>query len=450
MFKLIVEPENPKKILVEDYKIYAAAMEALRMFEKNKNNLDKMPEVTQATSQLKAKVKAYRQEMRTHKVKYTLVYVCKNRSWSAPSMLPEITHSFVRDAFHSDSILKNKKHLPLHKSLTSPVLVTKSKAIKDAVLGIRYTIQQKKTLLRQPRLKQRTKAIKALGGAAITYMTCGAVIYKRKPSPQRGVSLRGRNYDGMGVFVRFMKSKDKERVFQEKKPTTTSDNYVGVEIEFGCDLNDQDLAFLLMEHEVHDYVFLKRDGSVHVGPFNHELCVLGKEKEIFSIVKKVCDALAATGAKVNKTCGLHVHIDMRNRNTSTCFNNLVCAQNILYAMNPYARAAGTYCRKVDTKDFEIGSKIGHYAGVNASAHAKHKTIEIRIHSGTVSAKKINNWIKLLLMIANKKDVTKKASSSLKEFVLKYGIDKDLADYMHERMNKFMGPENKDVNEDGAA
>lgn len=447
MFKLIVEPENPKKLLIEDYKVYSGAMETLRLFEKNKKNLEGMPEVIQATSQLKARVKAYRQEMRTLKIKYTLVYLCKNKSWA--KSLPEITHSFIRDAFHSDSIIKNARHLHLHKSLTSPVLTTKSKAIKDAMIGIRGTIQQKKGLIRQPRLKQRSKAIKNLGGT-INYSTCGAVIYKRKPSPQRGISLRGKNHDGMGVFVRFLKSKDKEKVFVEKKPTTTSDNYVGVEIEFGCDLNDQDLAFALMEAEVHDYVFLKRDGSVHVGPFNHELCVLGKEKEIFSIIQKVCDTLASTGAKVNKTCGLHVHIDMRNRDTTTVFNNLVCAQNILYAMNPYARQAGTYCRKVDTKDFQVGAKIGHYAGVNASAHEKHKTIEIRIHSGTVNAEKINNWIKLLLMIANKKEVTKKASAGLKEFVLKYGIDKELANYMHKRMEKFMGTENRHVTEDGAA
>jgi Putative amidoligase enzyme len=447
MFKLIVEPENPKKLTVEDYQIYEAAMEALRMFEKNKVKMDKMPEVNHATAQLKAKVKAFRKEVRELKMKYTLVYKCDNKAWA--KALPDITHSFIRDAFHSDSILKNKKHLPLHKSLTSPALVTKSKAIKDAMLGIRHTIQQKKAMIRQPRLKQRSKAIQKSGGV-INYMTCGAVIYKRRPSPQRGVSIRGKNYDGMGVFVRYLKSKDKERVFVEKKPTTTSDNYVGVEIEFGCDLNDQDLAFALMEAEVHDYVFLKRDGSVHVGPFNHELCVLGKEKEIFSIIEKVCECLATTGAKVNKTCGLHVHIDMRNRNTSMVFNNLVCAQNVLYAMNPYARQAGTYCRKVDTKDFQIGAKIGHYAGVNASAHEKHKTIEIRIHSGTVNAKKINNWIKLLLMIANKKEVVKKASSRLTEFVLKFGLDQSLADYIHERMNKFMGTENNDVTEDGVA
>src|SRR5271165_5202609 len=201
MFKLIIEPENPKKLIVEDYKTHLSAMEALRMFEKNKKNLDNMPEVTQATAQLKARVKTYRKELRTSKMKYTLVYKCKNKSWA--KLIPDVSHSFVQDAFFSDSILKNKKHLHLHKSLTSPILIPKSKEFRDAIANIQSLIQSKKRIIRQPRLKQRSTPIKNLSNT-ISYMTCGAVIYKRKPSPQRGVSLRGRNDDGMGVFVRFL------------------------------------------------------------------------------------------------------------------------------------------------------------------------------------------------------------------------------------------------------
>jgi hypothetical protein len=123
-------------------------------------------------------------------------------------------------------------------------------------------------------------------------------------------------------------------------------------------------------------------------------------------------------------------------------------------MNPFSRQSGSYCRRQDTKDFAVaaggGIRDARYFGINAAAHAKHNTIEIRMHSGTVQADKINKWIDLLLLIIAKKELVKKATSTLRAFIKQYDIDADLGVYIAERMAKFIGEDKKEVEERGAA
>lgn len=450
MFKLTVEPENPKKISPEEYKRYLAALDTLRNFEKQKEALKEFSDVQHTMGQLKNFVKQYRTELRLATLRYKLSYKPKKKSWAA--LISEINHSFNRNVFYSSSIIKNKKHEMYHRALFKPDTLKRAVLIQQAKEQIRSKITEKKTAVKAVRTRQRAHRL-SNRDLKVTYQTCGGVVHKVvRRVYERGQSPKGRKEKGMGVFMRFLKSSEKQIVFSEKNPTT-SDNYIGIEIEFICDLNKEDLAFALYEAGIHKSVCLKTDGSIKGyvrDQHPHELCILAKEKDVYSLIEKVCEVLADTNAQVNKTCGLHVHLDMRNRNSEMAFNNLVCSQNILYAMNPFSRQSGTYCRRVDTKDFDLAKKGTKYFGINAESFNRHKTIEIRIHSGTIQSRKISNWVKLLLQIVNRKEMVKKASSSLKEFINKYEIDIELAKYISERMNKFTGDENKNVEEKGAA
>lgn len=445
MIKLSVVPSNPKKITKEEHDKYLAARKALKNYEQTKEKLKDFTDVVYANSQLKTFIKQYRQSLRDNEMKYELSYSLKNKAWA--KLIPEIKHSFNRNIFYSSSIIKNKKHEAHHKDLFKKELLTRSDQIQLGKEKIKQQIQEQKHKLRTLRLKSRRHAIKAIGDT-INYNLCGGVIHDTIKSTSKVSKNKS-----MGVFMRFLKSKEKRIVFDQKNPDTT-DNYIGIEIEFSCDLDQQDLAFVLYEAGLHKNACLKTDGSVKAegrDQHPHELCLLGKEKEIFDLIQRTTKVLADCNAKVNKSCGMHVHLDMRNRNVETVFNNLVCSQNILFAMNPYSRQTGTFCRRIDTKDFDLAKKSGsRYYGINAASHAKHKTIEIRIHSGTIMERKISNWVKLLLTITNKKEVIKKASASLKQFISSYDIDSELASYIAERMNKFVGEENKEVEERGAA
>lgn len=251
-------------------------------------------------------------------------------------------------------------------------------------------------------------------------------------------TLSGRCHVKNGEIIEMAGRLSAREVYKEKKPSKDH-RYIGIELEFFCNKVKEDLGKMLFDAKLHKYVHLKSDGSIQIsksGYHAHELAILVKESEHESVVKKIIDVLSKTDATVNKSCGMHVHIDMRDRNRDLVFSNLVSAQPILYAMNPKSRLENNYCKKTKTKVFD--SSMDRYHGINPNAYSKYGTIEVRIHSGTVDAEKINNWVKLLVTIANKSDEVKRASRTFKGFIKQYNIDETLSQYISNRMAKFAG------------
>jgi hypothetical protein len=255
------------------------------------------------------------------------------------------------------------------------------------------------------------------------------------------------------LVMHIMKLNEYRRVFKSKSPTT-EDNYIGVEIECFTKKSHEDLGRMFFESGLAKYICVKSDGSVsshlsgHVGV---EVAVLSKESESAEIIEKVCEVLARAEAKVNKSCGLHVHLDMRNRISEIAFKNLLASQDILFAMNPYSRQLGTYCRKLSESNmFKVLKQGDRYCGINPTALQKYNTLEIRIHSGTVLDIKINNWIKILKSIINE---TKVFSSTidLNQFFLNFNIlDDDLKNYIKNRIKKFENDDKGEVEEKDVA
>lgn len=448
MYKIKVTPSS-RKISMDEYNKYISVRDLLKAFNKKKDDVPpEMRNVHYASDEMKKYLRDFRKDQKLSRTNYIVSYEIQNRVWK--KLIGNVEFKFDLNSIQSKSIMNNARHLKFHKGAISNQK-TRMEHLKQFKQSIREKYQQARLQARQVRVVQRAKTIRAIG-LNIAYEKCGGVIYKRlRPTFGRGVSPKGYISNEMGVFMRFLKSKDKQIVFQEKKPQT-KDNYIGVELEFFCDLNSEDLSFKLYEVGLGKHVYLKTDGSIRAenNMFPHELCILAKEKEVQSVIDDVSKVLLESNAKVNKSCGMHVHIDMRSRDHEIAFHNLVSSQNILFAMNPFSRQSGTYCRRVDTKDFKKASSGARYFGINATAHPKHHTIEIRIHSGTVQAPKINNWIKLLLLIVSKKEMVKRASPTLRAFLKQYDIEGGLGDYVAERMAKFTGEDKKNVEERGAA
>ena len=177
------------------------------------------------------------------------------------------------------------------------------------------------------------------------------------------------------------------------------------------------------------------------------------------------------GSKVNWRCGLHVHLDMRNRNKELAFHNFVKAQRIMFAMNPRSRLDGTradgrkdevYSRRFDTTDWEeaikesiaYGEKMARekhngvdysrYFGVNPRAFERHKTIEIRIHSGSTNFEKINNWVNILVAIVNKTNKVNTEYAKPETFCENFGLNETMLNYIKERINKFKDKDGKHI------
>lgn len=454
MYKISVKPLGNKRT-PKDYIQYQTVKHLLKEFHKNRENVENMRNVQHAQSEMQTWLKNFRLDQKQSRSLYTVEYEVKNKAWREilKKNQNKVNYEFELFSPLDRSILSNVKHLKFHKSFLNPS--SKVEKLKEFKKRIREQYQEARRQARLLRTHKKSRSLKNLG-VNIAWENCGGIMFNRiQPVFNRGESPRGYMSDEMGAVMKFLKSKDKQIVFQAKTPQT-KDNYIGVEIEFFCDLNPEDLSFKLYEHGLGKHVFLTRDGSIKPdgSMYPHELNILGKEKEIKEIVSNVSKVLLAANAKVNKTCGLHVHLDMRNRDHIVAFHNLVSAQNILFAMNPFSRQSGTYCRRQDTKVFKEaaggGNRDMRYFGINAAAHAKHNTIEIRMHSGTVQASKINNWIDLLLCIIAKKEAVKKVTSTLRAFLKQYDIDAELGVYIAERMAKFIGEDKKDVEERGAA
>lgn len=227
----------------------------------------------------------------------------------------------------------------------------------------------------------------------------------------------------------------------EAKIPRTADKYVGIELEFFSKVDADQLGYRLFKAGVSKNVQLKHDGSIRAEddtPHPHEICILAKEDEYEGVVQKVSKVLEDVGSKVNKSCGMHVHLDMRARDRDTVFANLVSSQNILYAMNPASRLEEVngqrYCAY--TRSRRIDQQSSRYHGINGQAFARHQTIEVRIHSGTFQARKIINWVKLLIHIANRTEAVARSSSKLRGFVKQFELPMDLAEYIVERIKKF--------------
>jgi hypothetical protein len=195
---------------------------------------------------------------------------------------------------------------------------------------------------------------------------------------------------------------------------------------------------------------IKTDGSIDFEESEEiglEFTVL-MPQDNFSSLEKLCALLSELDTKVNKSCGLHVHIDSRDLKSKKSVqdrgNLYLSALPFLKLMVPKSRLSNTYCK------LSMSTVSGdRYHAINLAAFEKFNTIEIRLHSATTDFKKISAWLSILKKIGNLKGPLS-SGITLSQFVESIGADPQLKEYIFERVNQFKGKENKieesDLNE----
>jgi hypothetical protein len=132
-------------------------------------------------------------------------------------------------------------------------------------------------------------------------------------------------------------------------------------------------------------------------------------------VRKVAQALASAGARIDRQCGLHVHVGtdgMSANDVAMVLARYARFESVIDGFMPSSRRANnnTYCRsisnlvgrRINGQSFrsipEVVSAMGgdRYQKVNMQAYNRHRTIEFRQHSGTCNATKIENWVRFIL------------------------------------------------------
>jgi hypothetical protein len=195
-------------------------------------------------------------------------------------------------------------------------------------------------------------------------------------------------------------------LFTDKYPVTRH-NYVGIEIECFYPIQYySDIRKSIIKAGLEYNVSITEDSSItppYIASINYigrEFKLIGIQSEIKSIVKSFCDILSKYKADTNETCGLHIHLDMRNRDVLKCFDRLIKVQPVLFQMMPSSRRYNNYCRPTRSN----GGR-DHYDAINRGAMSQHKTIEVRMHNGTTSAKEIINFIDILTHVIDNKPLS---------------------------------------------
>ncbi len=208
----------------------------------------------------------------------------------------------------------------------------------------------------------------------------------------------------------------------------------------------------------------------------------GKKGE--KVLKELCDLLGKNDFYVNKSCGLHIHLDTEDYHGD--LNKLkklilfyLNFEPVIYSYLPYSRRKNTYClplssfyheaeiteaqsveeleqiwyREQDLEKIKQRKSNGHdstrYAGVNLHSLLSNGHIELRHHSGTIDYDKIRNWIKLHETILDTISTKNVAWEALKEakYILTLegkqekmfqllGLPKKLEAYLTARAEKF--------------
>lgn len=137
-----------------------------------------------------------------------------------------------------------------------------------------------------------------------------------------------------------------------------------------------------------------------------EIRFLINQEEYKEKIKSLFEVLNASGARVNNSCGLHVHLDMRNRNRTKSLLNLVAHHGILKKCVARNRLKNTYCkidsdkriREVLKEPMFVGNLENHYHWLNYNK--KYTTFEVRLHEGTMDGGKALFWVSLLTKIVD--------------------------------------------------
>jgi hypothetical protein len=139
-------------------------------------------------------------------------------------------------------------------------------------------------------------------------------------------------------------------------------------------------------------------------------------------------------AYANRSCGLHVHLDMRNRDHMAAFKKLFNVQSLLRNSQSTSRLVSTYCKVVEEDNFKDAQDRGErYSVINTVSFKKHGTLEIRVHDGTVNTKDITNWCMFLTGVLASNITTKITDV---EMLRGSAVPSTAIDYIKNRIEEF--------------
>jgi hypothetical protein len=198
----------------------------------------------------------------------------------------------------------------------------------------------------------------------------------------------------------------------------------GIELEcFNVKINTVVLALRAAGLDAHSASYMGREYSVWqvktdcsiqgVDGFEVVSPILQGEQGIAD-ARKVCEVLINIGAKVNKSCGFHIHHnakDWKIGQFKNLFKLFAKYEKAMDSIQPESRRANNnrFCQSNVTgsvtatfREIDSATAISHmtrifhsrYVKLNFQSFVRQGSVEFRNHAGTVDADKVENYIRL--------------------------------------------------------
>lgn len=245
-----------------------------------------------------------------------------------------------------------------------------------------------------------------------------------------------------GEFSRMNEVFAKSVIRNEKTPAT-KDNYVGIEIEMLSPKTVEEMETLFIKARLHKYVNIGDDASIRhdTDGFNRmELRVCLPEHLLESHLKILCDVLRRNDCYANRSCGMHVHVDMRNRDPELCYRNFFKVQNIMLDAQPQTRRKNKYCmpNEASTLTIDQFDDVPRRSVINTNSYNKNdmRTIEIRVHEGATKYRDIINWVKFLVATASLKTELPTVINTIEELDNARYVDTSVLGHLQSRIEEY--------------
>jgi hypothetical protein len=170
----------------------------------------------------------------------------------------------------------------------------------------------------------------------------------------------------------------------------------------------------------------------------------------------VVKTIRTAGAKVDRTCGLHVHVGadgMTGTDIMRVVDLYTNNQDNINSVVSRGRRDGRWARTWTNYSLDylrrsltgvtgrasITNNVGseRYRTVNVTAYARHGTLEFRQHQGTLNGQKLTAWVRLMLSIMDKASSMTETEAvpsfgTMTEFTQFLGVDTTTATYFNRR------------------
>lgn len=244
---------------------------------------------------------------------------------------------------------------------------------------------------RSPKAKAYRRQICALFPNVRTYLAEAMERYRRKPTAPHidAMAIDARISHGVTVEQKMRRCNFVPQSFRYEKA-------IGLELE-GFSTHDHETLSANLPH----WVRVVGDGSIRPNSSAEspaEIKAVFPRSMLEPRLYRLAAKLKTLGMKCNKSCGLHVHFDMRGRTSADVLKIAKRVDKWLRALQelvPASRRDQNYCK------FGVStSGSDRYRAVNFCSFSKYQTLEIRLHSATFDYAKVLSWVRLCeLLIA---------------------------------------------------